>query len=139
MAEIIIEKAKDFLLKKEQAETLFKLEVRKRIVSELKKLGSIWEKYGVEKAYLYGSMADMTFNRYSDIDIAVEPDISYENQLKLFSEINRHIKREVDIRVLKELPFAEKIIRTGFIVYERKNSHTEERDRTRYSTAEQII
>lgn len=123
MAEIIIEKVKDFLLKKERAETLFKQEIREKIIAELKALESIWEKYNLGKVYLYGSLADMTFNRYSDIDTAVEPEISFEDQLKLFSEVNKHIKREVDVRLLKELPFPDKVKRTGVLIYERKNSH----------------
>lgn len=122
--EIIIDinNVKIFLLQKEQLKISLRQKEKREIVSALKALKKVWEKYDLEKVYLYGSFADMTFYKYSDVDVAVEPEIPFEDLLRLYSEINRRTKREVDIRALKELPFADKVKKTGVLIYERKNS-----------------
>ena len=122
--EIIIDinNVKNFLLQKEQLEISLKQKEKREIVSALKALKKVWGKYDLEKVYLYGSFADMTFYKYSDVDVAVEPEIPFEDLLKLYSEVNRRTKREVDIRALKELHFADKVKKTGVLIYERKNS-----------------
>jgi len=38
------------------------------------------------KIYLYGSFVDLTFCKYSDIDLAVESEMGYDVFLKLFSD-----------------------------------------------------
>ena len=121
-----IENVKKYLVEKEERENLLRQKERERIISGLKALGSVWDKHRVRRVYLYGSFTDMTFHKYSDIDIAIEPDIPFDELLSLFSEVNKYIGREVDVRLLSELPFSETVRRSGFIVYERKNSHTEE-------------
>ncbi len=124
MAEIIINHVKNFLLKKEQQESSLKQKEKREVILELEALKDIWTKYALERVYLYGSFADTTFNKYSDVDIAIEPEIPFEDLLKLYSEVNRKTEREVDVRALKELSFAERIKKTGVLIYERKNSHS---------------
>ncbi|MEW6379028.1 MAG: nucleotidyltransferase domain-containing protein [bacterium] len=125
MAEINIGDIRDYLLKRERSRACSRQEERDKIVSGLQALTMIWRKYQLDRVFLYGSLADLTFHRGSDIDLAIEPEVGFEEQLRLYSEINRHFKREVDVRLLKELPFSEKVIREGIVVYERENSHTE--------------
>ncbi len=122
MTEIVINNVKDFLLKKEKHLLSLKQKEREEIISGLKALKRVWEKYNLKTVYVYGSFADMTFYKHSDIDIAVEPEIPFEYVLKLYSEVNRKTRREVDIRLLKELHFADKVKKTGVVIYERKNS-----------------
>jgi len=116
-----IDKIRAYLLKKEENSRALKQKEQKEIIINFKKLNEIWEKYGIEKVYLYGSFADLSFNRNSDIDIAIEPDIGFESLLKLYSEINRYFKREVDIRALNDLPFIDKVKSKGVLIYVRKN------------------
>ncbi len=124
MSEINIKKAKNYLLIKEKLSASLKQKEINKILCDLKSFTILWKKFKIDKVYLYGSYADMTFNKYSDIDIAITPDISFEDQLKLYAEINNCIKQEVEVRLLSELPFSEKIIREGVIIYDRKTSHT---------------
>ncbi|MEW5804500.1 MAG: nucleotidyltransferase domain-containing protein [bacterium] len=125
MAEIKIDDIKDYLLRREKSRALLKQGERERIISDLKALAVLWRKYRLDRVYLYGSFADMTFHKSSDIDLAIEPAIGFEDLLKLYSEMNRHFKQEVDVRLLQELPFSEKVKREGVVVYERENSHSE--------------
>ena len=67
---------------------------------------------------MYSSFTEMTFYDYSDV--AVEPKIPFEDLLHLYSEINNSLQREVDIRLLNELPFSQKIKKKGIVIYERK-------------------
>ncbi len=62
-------------------------------------LDEIQKKYRIENAYLYGSFAKGTFNRWSDIDIAIiSPDFSddpFQDRLllmKLASKIDDRIE-----------------------------------------------
>jgi predicted nucleotidyltransferase len=127
MAEVIISNIKDYLSRREKSRACLKQEERDQIVSDLTSLTALWRKYKLDRVYLYGSLADadLTFHKGSDIDLAIEPEIGFEDQLRLYSEINRHFKREVEVRLLKELPFLEKVKREGVVVYERENSHIE--------------
>lgn len=118
---IDIQSVKNYLLEKNERKLALKRKERDEILSMVRRLSKLWEKYGVERVYLYGSMVELSFNKYSDVDIAVEPDIDFEAILKLYSEINRYFKREVDIRLLSELPFREKIRKEGILIYERKH------------------
>jgi predicted nucleotidyltransferase len=112
---------KNYLLEKHQKKIALKEKERDEILSTLRELSQLWEKYELERVYLYGSMVELSFNKHSDIDIAVEPDLDFENLLKLYTEINRYFKREVDIRLLSEIPFKEKIRKEGILIYERKH------------------
>lgn len=118
-----IVKIRTYLLKKEEKIRTLKQKEQKEIIVKLRNLSRMWEKYGVDKVYLYGSIADLSFNRNSDIDLAIEPDIGFEALLKLYQEINRYFEREVDIRVLNTLPFIDKVKSGGILIYVRKDSN----------------
>ena len=124
LIDINIKNVRDFLLRKEKVERINRQKEKAQIVLKLKELNAIFERYEVERVYLYGAFANMTFHRYSDIDIAIEPNIPYKHLLEMYSQIDKHFKREVDLRLLSELPFSVKVKKKGVIVYERKNSHT---------------
>ena len=119
-----IKDIKGFLISREKKKRDLKLKEKEEIISRLKSLKDILQRYKIKRAYLYGAFTDMSFHEYSDIDIAIEADIDYEEFLAVFSEVNRRFKREVDVRLLHELPFKEKIIKEGILIYERKNTHT---------------
>lgn len=120
----VIKDIKDFLASREKINRDLKLKEKEEIISKLKSLKDIWQRHKIKMVYLYGAFTDMSFHEHSDIDIAVEADMDYEEFLAVFSEVNRHFKREVDVRLLNELPFREKIIKEGILIYERKNTHT---------------
>ncbi len=117
-------RVKNYLLKKQKDIRVSREREKTKIILQLKSVKSIWEKYGLKRVYLYGSFTDMSFYDYSDIDVAVEPEISFEDLMHLYSEINRCVQREVDIRLLNELPFSQKIKKKGIVIYERKNNYT---------------
>ncbi|HHT9126670.1 MAG TPA: nucleotidyltransferase family protein [Candidatus Brocadiia bacterium] len=122
---VSLKNVRSYLFNKEKRERLLREKERDEIISKLKSLEIIWRKYRIKKVYLYGSFVDTTFHKYSDIDIAIEPKIAFEDLLHLFSEINKQIERETDVRVLDELPFAREVKNKGILIYERKNSHTQ--------------
>lgn len=86
---------------------------------KLKDLVHLWGKYNLDKVYLYGSITGGRVHRESDIDIAVEGPIGYEQLLRLYGEVDRCFSREVDIRRLEEIPFREDIRKKGVVVYEK--------------------
>lgn len=119
-------KIKSYLSEKEKKERLLKEQERDAIIVKLIGLKSVWEKYKVKKIYLYGSFVDLTFCKYSDIDLAVESEIKYDVFLKFFSEVNREFGRQVDLRLINELPFAQQVREKGLLIYERKDSDPQE-------------
>ena len=119
-------KIKSYLSEKEKKERLLKEQERDAIIVKLVGLESVWEKYKIKKIYLYGSFVDLTFCKYSDIDLAVESEMEYDVFLKLFSEVNRGFEREVDLRLINELPFTQQVREKGLLIYERKNSDPQE-------------
>ena len=124
-----IDKIRTYLLKKEENTRVLKQKEQKEIIAKLRNLSQIWEKYCIDKVYLQGSISDLSFNRNSDIDLAIEPDIGFEALLKLYQEINKYFKREVDIRVLNDLPFIDKVKSRGILIYVRKDSNTKKRNK----------
>lgn len=57
---------------------------------------SILQKYGVTEIYIFGSLADGTYNENSDIDIAVKG-MKPELYLKAYSELSFNIKKKIDL------------------------------------------
>lgn len=57
---------------------------------------SILRKYGVKEIYIFGSLADGTYNDNSDIDIAVRG-LKPELYLKAYSELSFNITRKIDL------------------------------------------
>jgi predicted nucleotidyltransferase len=57
---------------------------------------TILRKYGVTEIYIFGSLADGTYNDNSDIDIAVKG-MKPELYLKACSELSFNINKKVDL------------------------------------------
>lgn len=79
-------------MEKEKLRVAEKKNEADEVISKLKDLKEIWHKYNINRVYLHGSFADLTFNKYSDIDIAIEAHIDFETLLKLYCEINRYFE-----------------------------------------------
>lgn len=78
-------------------------------------------KYGIRKAYLFGSLAEGFFLKGSDIDLAVEG-MDFQDYLKALAEY-RHIgKVHLDILHLDfcQPQFREKILKEAVVLYEKK-------------------
>lgn len=121
-AEIDLKKVKHFLEEKENKARQKRLDERSRLIDQLKSLPDLWEKFKIRKVYLYGSLANGQTHNESDIDIAVEGNLSYQDILTLYGLIDRRItciSRELDLRNLDELPFQETIRENGVLIYEK--------------------
>ncbi|NLG85254.1 MAG: nucleotidyltransferase domain-containing protein [Firmicutes bacterium] len=77
--------------------------------------------FPVERVYLYGSTLRGRQRPDSDVDLAVEGRLSPAEFFALWTELDRRLEQEIDLRELSRLPFGEKIKREGRIVYEREN------------------
>lgn len=120
--EMNLKKVKRFLEEKKQKALQKKLDERSRLIKELKSLVDLWEKYKIRKVYLYGSLTNNLTHNESDIDIAVEGNLSYQDLLNLYGQVDRRItcvSRELDLRNLEELPFQENIRQNGVLIYEK--------------------
>lgn len=117
-AAIDIEKVKRFLKEKENHAGKKQRDELSRTIENLKNLVGIWKKYKLKKVYLYGSVTSGRIHDQSDVDIAVEGDLDYRELLHLFAEVDKHMDREIDVRILDELPFKETIRKKGVVVYE---------------------
>lgn len=72
-------------------------------------------KYGVTKAYLFGSVTRPNhFNGRSDIDLAVET-VDLEAKFLMISELSAALGREVDIIELGKCHFAKQIRCSGLL------------------------
>jgi predicted nucleotidyltransferase len=117
-AAIDIGKVKAFLQKKEMQYRQSCENECKKTMQILKDLVDVWKQYNIKKVYLYGSIITGRLHDESDIDIAVEGNINYQDLLRLFCEIDRHFAREVDLRSLEELPFKDAVQKNGVVIYE---------------------
>lgn len=122
MKDIEVQKARDFLKAREKKIIDQKIKERNRIIHLLKNMKRFWEEYNIEKIYLYGTFTGLNFHNDSDIDLAVAGKLGFKELLKLLSAAGDYFKRELDIRVLDELPFKDEILKTGVLIYERENS-----------------
>jgi uncharacterized protein len=113
-----IEKARAFLLQKEHIRRQKREDEINVTSQKLKNLEPLWKQFHINKVYLYGSFADGRLHSESDIDIAVEGNIDYEQLLRLFCEVDKHFARQIDLRTLEDLPFRDTIRQKGVVVYE---------------------
>lgn len=116
--EIDIGKVKAFLQKKEMQYRQSCENEFKKAKEKIRDLGHVWKKYNIKRVYLYGSITNGRLHDESDVDIAVEGNISYQDLLRLFGDVDRHFTRKVDVRSLDDLPFKESIRKKGVIIYE---------------------
>ncbi|MFN9173750.1 MAG: nucleotidyltransferase family protein [Synechocystis sp.] len=71
------------------------------------------QKYGITKAYLFGSVTQPSrFRSGSDVDLALET-VAPEVIFAIIAELSTALEREVDVIELSKCHFAEKIRRSG--------------------------
>jgi predicted nucleotidyltransferase len=116
-----IKAIKQRLIRREKQKSDTMAGERLRVHEVLKENIPLMKRYGIERAYLYGTIVSGAFNRSSDVDVAVEPALPYGELLRLHSSLSIKLGRTVDIRILDELPFRESIRREGTLLYERKD------------------
>ena len=79
----------------------------------LRLLDDLGPAYGVQRAYIFGSLAKAgRFRPESDIDIAVAQ-IDARRFFEFSGRLSAELRREVDLMVLSECHFADKIRREG--------------------------
>ncbi len=116
-----INKVKQNLLQREARNRKKREAIRNGVLDLILKETGLFEKYGIQKAYIYGSLLSGRFHPGSDVDIAIDGDITFKNILRLHSELSNLLSMDVDVRPLNELPFKETIRKNGLIIYERKD------------------
>lgn len=80
------------------------------------------ETYGVEQAYIFGSLTrPYQFQPHSDIDIAVEQ-VDPEGMFLMISFLMTDMNRDVDVIDLRKCHFAHKIRETGILWTTPKNA-----------------
>ncbi len=73
------------------------------------------QKYGIEQAYLFGSLIRPNkFQKTSDIDLAVES-IKAEHMFMAMTALTEALGREVDLIELPKCPFAHRIRQEGIL------------------------
>lgn len=74
----------------------------------------------VEFGYLFGSYADGSFTKKSDVDVAVYlRDFSFDEQLSVSFELSRVLKKDVDLVVLnsvKNIYLLDNILQKGILI-----------------------
>lgn len=88
-------------------------------------LERIFKEYGVEFAYVFGSVANRNTVSESDIDLAVYLNGKraadfFDRRLALIAEISRKLKKEADIVVLNTAPLFLKyvVLREGQLIFD---------------------
>jgi predicted nucleotidyltransferase len=116
-----------YLLEREEKRRQTKEQARRRALAEAKDaLKAVAPLFPVERAYVYGSLLTGRWRPDSDLDLAVEGDLSAGDLFSLWAELDRRLEQEVDLRDIARLPFGEKIKREGIVLYERKNPHSDQ-------------
>lgn len=117
-----VARARRFLLEREEKRQKARELARQRVLVQLKEmLEEVAPRFPVEKVYLYGSLLTGRWRPDSDLDLAVEGDLSYGDLLTFWAELDRRMEQDIDLREISKLPFAEKIRAMGLVIYERKN------------------
>jgi predicted nucleotidyltransferase len=81
----------------------------------------------VRRAFLFGSITRPgAMRRDSDIDVAVEGDLTAEEYFALWRDLDREIPGwQVEVVELDKTYFAERVQKTGEMVYEAPNSNAQ--------------
>lgn len=72
----------------------------------------------VRRVYLFGSLPKGTYEPGSDVDLAIEGDIPGNGLYRAWSEMEEASGLKVDLRILKDLPFANLVRKHGEVVLE---------------------
>ncbi|MEW6771751.1 MAG: nucleotidyltransferase domain-containing protein [Bacillota bacterium] len=117
-----VAQVRQFLLTREEKRRRAKELARQRVVAQLKEaLEAVAPLFPVERVYLYGSILTGRWRPDSDLDLAVEGDLSPEDFFRLWGELDKRLEQEIDLREIAKLPFRERVQRKGVVLYERKN------------------
>ena len=117
-----IERVRQFLINREEKQRQTKEMARQQVLAKLKEaLEAVAPLFPVERVFLYGSTLTGRWRPDSDLDLAVEGDLSPEEFFGLWAELDKQLEQEIDLREMAKLPFQEKVQRKGVVLYERKN------------------
>lgn len=84
----------------------------------LSKGGPVFQRFGIKKAFLFGSVQDVRCDDASDIDLLVIP-LSGDTYWVFRHELEQALECEVDVYMQDDDPgFAKKIQERGEVVYE---------------------
>ncbi|HHW43041.1 nucleotidyltransferase domain-containing protein [Desulfofundulus thermobenzoicus] len=117
-----IARVRRFLWEREEKRRQIREQARYRVLARLKEaLKVVAPFFPVERVYLYGSMLTGRWRPDSDLDLAVEGNLSGTDLFNLWAELDRRFEQDIDLREITRLPFKDKIKREGIVLYERKN------------------
>ncbi len=109
--------------RKEQARRAAQEAVRKQ--SSLKGLETVFLKYGVLRAYVFGSVIRNSCRVDSDIDLYVEG-VAPESYWDLWKEIEGYTREHIDLYCDRDnYRFIEKIKERGELIYEARSRFTQ--------------
>lgn len=83
--------------------------MQKTIKNKIPQIITLFKKYKVKEAYIFGSATNESFNKDSDVDFlyAFEDNLDYEtyanNYIILINELENILKRQVDLVAKKTL------------------------------------
>lgn len=84
----------------------------------LKGLGPVFHKYGISRAYAFGSVLTKACRQDSDLDLYVE-DLQPEQYWELWKELENQTGERVDLYCQRDEPrFIQKIKERGRLIYE---------------------
>lgn len=107
------------LLRREEVARRCRERGRRRAIAQVRAaLAEVAPRFPVDRVWLYGSLLTDWWGSESDIDLAVEGDLPFQELLRFWCELDGRLEREVDVRLLAELPFGEKVRAGGVVVYE---------------------
>lgn len=86
-------------------------------------LHPVFEKHGINKAILFGSVAKGTSEKNSDIDILVDSGLKGLRFIGLLEDIRTALVTDVDLidvsHISESSAFESEIARTGVVIYEK--------------------
>lgn len=95
--------------------------INRNTVSEI--LFPVFQKHGINKAVLFGSVAKGTNNANSDIDIVVDSCLKGLKFIGLLEDVRQAINMDVDLLDISHIEkgslVEEEIKRTGVLIYEK--------------------
>lgn len=103
--------------------------MRRSILHNNNLLPAVFSKYGVLRAYTFGSVNTSDFNMDSDIDFIIEFDSSLdvlskgENWWNLYYELKEILKRDIDLITPESITnryFRESVEENKQLIYEKK-------------------
>ena len=89
-----------------------------KLQKEISALSPVFERYSLDKVYLFGSVQKLTFHKDSDIDLYVE-NLEADQFWNLWRDLEESLDHPVDLYYQSDDPvFIEKIKDRGKLIYE---------------------